>query len=558
MNHITLVGNKLIVRFKFDPKIVAEVRKIDGREWNGKESRWEIPAENVEEALRILLPLGFTPSNEVKAAREAAEKQFAEIDAIKAAPDAPYEGRLPLLDFQRKGYAFLKNMPSAGLGDVPGTGKTIQTIAATEHEPKILWWTMNSLTFTTEEEIKKWLPDAKVLVIHGDKDERREQWVWAKDPRYKYVIANYELLIHDFEHVKDFEWACGVCDEATRISNPGAKSVQNLKALNIKKKIFLTGTPISNSPEDIFSLVDWIFPRYLGTFYQFRQKYCEVEEGWGQGRSFERITGYKNLEELSKKVERVMLRRTKAEVLKDLPPKTIEHLVFTLSDSERKMYQAIKEQVIEEVRKLGNLDTRTLGIVPVKMLRLKQCTDHLKLVDAHTSTYCQSTKFELLKAKLEEIVANGDKAIVFTQFAEMLYIMKEKLEHLRPMAIYGDVDSEERMVNVKEFNDDPKGRIILMTEAGAYGLNMQSARYVFHYDAPWSISKLDQREDRAHRKGQEQAVTVYHMIAKDTIDEYVLKILKKKREVSTKILGDADRLEASGMTKEDIDEILRL
>lgn len=549
--YINLRDDKLILGFDFSPIIVQAVRSIDGRTWNKTTKHWEIPVENLEETLKVLVPLGFTPHLDVKEYQKKIEAELKVFDDIKNSTDQPYTGNLPLYDFQRKGAAFLKNMPAALLGDVPGLGKTIQVLAATEEDSHVLFFTMNSLKFTTAEEITKWFPgmEKEVLVIDGDKRLREEQWtLWAK--KKKYVIANYETLIHDFDFISLHGWETIVCDEATRISNPSAKTTLNLKKLKSKKRIAMTGTPISNTPDDLWSIVDWLVPKYLGTFYQFREKYCVVESDWG------RVVGYKNLDLLKQKIDRFMLRRIKEEVLKDMPPKTIENIVFPLSESESKLYSAIRKQIVEEVSGLSNLDTRTLNIIPVKMLRLKQCTGHPELV--HSLDVKEATKLQVLKEMIEGIVASGDKAIIFTQFAEMLHILSRELKDYNPILIYGDIDSEERMKSVKEFNDSPYRHVIVMTEAGAYGLNMQSASYVFHYDAPWSIAKLEQRENRAHRIGSKKPVTIYNLIAKGTIDEYVLKILKRKNQISVDILSDAERLGEAGLSPDDIKDILRL
>ncbi len=562
-NYIALQNNKLVISFKFDPAIVTAIKKIDGRVWNTAMKHWEVPTENVSEVLSVLVPLGFIANLDVLKLEEVEKSKIAQIDAIRT-NESSYIGKLPLFGFQKIGASFVMNMPSCLLADVPGLGKSIQTIAGTEGDEQVLLWTMSSLKYTFEEEIKKWFPDAKVIVVDGDKEARTSQWVAGMNgiyvggvkQKFKYVIANYELLIYDFDLIKDHEWCTIVADEATRISNPDASTTRNLKKLKSKKRVALTGTPISNKPDDVFSIIDWLVPRYLGTYAQFKTKYCDLSEEYGNGRAYTKIIGYRNMDQLREKVGRFMLRRTKEEVFKDFPPKTIENIVFSLPPTERNMYTAIKEKLIKEIKELSTLNTNTLNIIPVKMLRLKQCTGHTKLVGGYGRG--ESTKLQILKDKLTEIFANGEKAIVFTQFAEMLHIMNEELKEFNPILIYGDVENMERFVRVKEFNDDPKPRVIIMTEAGAYGLNMQSASYVFHYDAPWSIAKLMQREDRAHRIGQNKPVTVYNMIAKDTIDEYVLKILHKKQIVSVDILADAERLAETGLSEEDINAILRL
>ena len=554
MKLIRLSDNKIVLQFDFDPQVVISVRKIDGRIWNAGKKRWEIPMENVKEVLDILTPIGFEAAPEIHHLLKKQNRFLEEIDQIKKNPDIKYEGSLPLHDFQKIGYSFLKSMPHALLGDVPGLGKTIQMIAATEHDPHILIFTMNSLKYNIAAEVKKWIPDAKVLVIAGDKATRMEQWI-SFAGKNKYVVANYELLIHDFEFIKKFKWFTVVADEATRLSNPESKTSQNITKLESVKRIAMTATPISNSPLDAFGIFNFLIPRYLGTFFQFKTKYCITDD------RFNNVIGYKNMDELSKKVGRFMLRRKKEEVFKELPATIHQDIIFPLSGAERKLYDSVKQQLIKEIKELSLMDTKNLNVIPVKMLRLKQCTNHPALLNALEVT--ETSKLDALKALLEPIIASGEKAIVFTQFAECLHILKKELEQYNPICIFGTVDSKDRMIRVKEFNDDPNPRIALFTEAGAYGLNMKSATYVIHYDSAWSIAKMEQREGRADRSadrriGGEKPVTVYNLIAKDTIDEYIVKVLAKKNKVSIDILQDAERMEESGISREDIEDILRL
>ena len=546
--NVNLEKDKLIIKLKFDLASVGAIRSIDGRKWNPIRKRWEVPAENIEDVFKKLQPLGFVFDSGSFNLRRKLNEKYEKLQSIKDNP-GEYKGHLPLFDFQKKGAAFLQNSDGALLADVPGLGKTIQVIAANEGEDRVLVFCPATLKYNWKTEILKWQPNAKVVVIDGNKKERALKWSIAQGPRISWVIANYELLIHDFDLIKDFNWPVIVCDEATRISNPQAKSVKALKELTAEKKIALTGTPVSNSPGDIFSIIDWIAPRYLGSYYQFRAKYCVLDEVWG------RVVGFKNLHDLSEKIDRFILRRTKEEVFKDFPRKVTEDVPFELSEDERKLYDSIKEEILYEIRALSALDTRTLSLVPVKMLRLKQCTDHPRLIDGKTN---EASKLSTLKDLLRPILASNEKAIIFTQFAEMLQILQQELADYRPVVIYGAVDNMARMERVKEFNDDPNGRVLLMTEAGAYGLNIQSASYVIHYDSPWSVAKLDQREGRAHRIGQNKSVTVYNLIAKNTIDEYVMKILHHKQKMSAKLLDDAERMEKAGLSVEDINNILRL
>ena len=539
---INLNNNKLVITFKYNPQVLSAIRAIPGRRFNLDKKYWEVPIENASECVEILAPLGFTPTLEVKDLANSQKRQCEIAEEIKSAP-AEYAGNLPLFDFQKIGFKFLRTIPHVLLADVPGLGKTIQTIAALEDEngPNLVLCP-NSLKFSWLEEIRKWKLNDFIQVIDGQQDDRISQW---QQPA-RWIIANYELLLRDWEYIPK-KWSVIVCDEATRISNPAAKTTKALKKLIAGKRIALTGTPISNRPDDIWSIIDWLAPRYLGSFYQFTDQYCMKEP------RFNRIVGYKNLKELGDRISRFMLRRTKEEVLKDMPPKIFEKIEFTLSEKERKLYEGLKNIIIEELKEL-TIDKNTINIIPVKMLRLKQATNHPALISKQE----KSSKLELLKDILKPVAESGEKTIIFTQFAEMAKILFSELNIYHPRMIIGEINAAARQKAVEEFTNNPESLVIIMTEAGAYGLNLQAASYVVHYDLPWSVAKLQQREDRAHRIGQTKPVTVYSLIAKNTIDEYVAKVLHKKQSMSVDILKDFERLEDIGMTAEDIKEILRL
>lgn len=547
-NRITKNGNTLVINFSYQPRLLNAIREIDGRVFNKTKRHWEVPLARVVECVDALEPHGFIIATDVRAAYTAEKQKRDDVAHLKEF-GGDYTGALPLYDFQRTGAAFLRSLEGALLADVPGLGKTLQTAAAFENlKDPVLIFVPASLKFNWHDELKKWLPKDKVLVIHGNKQERTELWFHAKKRRAKWVIANYELLLHDFDLIpQDMPWGAIVCDEADRIANPFAQTTKALKKLPALKRVALSGTPISNTPEDLWSITDWLYPRYLGTYKQFREHYLEIHPQWN------RVIGHKNLEHLRGKMEVIMLRRKKEDVLKDFPAKTVEHVHFELSKDERQIYDAVRKLILADIRKLTDMDTRSLALVPVKMLRLKQATDHTALIDAAAEV--PSSKLTTLKELLAPIVASGEKAIVFTQFAEMSKLLELNLREINPLVIRGEVDAKERKNIADRFQTDPQVKILIMTEAGAYGLNLQAATYVFHYDSPWSVAKIEQREGRAHRVGQEKPVTVYHLVARHTIDEYILKVLKGKQGMSDQVLGDAlpDTVQ---MTLGDIEEIL--
>jgi len=520
---INLNGNKLIVTFKFNNAIVQAIRMVPGRKFNVAKKHWEVPVECVVDCVDLMRPHGITPTLPVVELYNAQKALQKAADEVKNTPEeqVEYLGTLPLMGYQRVGAKFMRIIPSPLVGDEPGLGKTLQTIAALEGvSGRILVLCPASLKYQWAEELDKWRENSHT-VIDGTRDERARQW--NADTRWH--VANYELLLHD--EIPDFDVI--VCDEATRLSNPNTKTAKLLRALSSTKRIALTGTPVSNSPLDVFGIVDWLCPKYLGSYFSFVDRYCVKEQ------RFNRIVGFKNLEELAEKVQRIMIRRTRDTVLADLPPKTRIDVPFVMSNDERKFYDSIRLMILAELKDVS-FDKSTLPMIPVKMLRLKQATDHPRLLGSSV----ESSKLVALKELLDPIIKSGEKAIVFTRFAEMAKILLNELAKYNPKMIIGKIDAVSRQQAVGEFSTEVGSGLIIMTEAGAYGLNLQAASYVIHYDLPWSIAKLEQREGRAHRKGQTKPVTVYSLIAKKSIDEYVAKVLYKKSAISAQILGEED------------------
>ena len=230
-----------------------------------------------------------------------------------------------------------------------------------------------------------------------------------------------------------------------------------------------------------------------------------------------------------------MIRRTKKEVFSELPDRMYETLYIEFSDEEKQIYEAIKNEITEELENY-HVDTvlkdKFLSVVIVKMTRLRQATGSLKLI----SGINYSSKINALKELLVDILQEDSKAIIFTEFKEMSNILYSELQKYNPCLFTGDTPQKERQNIIKEFNDVDKSKILIMSPAGGEGLNLQRANYIIHYDLPWSVSKIEQREGRAHRIGQKNKVTVFMLIVKNSIDEYVFKVLHKKQKLSDILL----------------------
>lgn len=546
--------HELIVSFEYSAALVEIMRSFDSRKYDRDTKEWTVPMLHVMQVLDSLTPLGFHATKEVLEKYAEARKRKRKIERIKAGEfkdsekDILKKLKLPLFGFQQIGTGFLAASHSSLLGDEPGLGKSIQSIATVliRDAKKTLIFCPATLKLNWADEIQKWAKDKTAVVIGGDKKQRDIQWSEDAD----FYIMNYELLLRDLEYIKKFDWDFIIADEATRIANPKAKQSKLIKKIPAKYRIALTGTPMSNSVHDLWNILDFCVPGMLGSFWQFVKKYCEQDRFGG-------IIGYKNLSELKKQVSDNMLRRRKKEVLTELPDKLHETLYIEFDPEEKKIYNAIRDEIAEDLKEYDVkrvLRDKYLSNALVKMVRLKQAANSMELVSEHTF----SSKTNALKELLKDIIHEDDKALVFTQFAEMANILMRELKEYKPLLISGKVKKEDRHANVEAFQTKSENKIMVLTEAGGMGLNLQRANYIIHYDLPWSISKIEQRDGRAHRIGQKSNLTVFRLIAQNTIDEYVLKVLHKKQTLSEAILGDSEKARKIKLSKTDVRNILNL
>ena len=540
----------IILDFDYNPVVIKFIKEnFDGRKFRKKSKDWVIPKHHIVEVVEKLKKLDFKITRkafEEYKQRKRVEKNLKNIkkgDFSEEDEKILEKTKLPLYDYQKKGALFMYKNESALLGDEPGLGKTIQSLSVTEmrEAEKILIICPASLKLNWKDEIEKWYDDPKIIVIDGRKEKRDELW----KEEAKYYIMNYELLIRDLEEIKENEWDFIIADEATRIKNPKAKQSKAIKKIDAKYRLALTGTPLSNNTQDIWNIMDFCKPEILGNYWMFQSKYC-IKNRFGG------IEGYKNLDRLREVLSTHMIRREKNKVLDELPPKTYTTRYVELSQEERKVYNAIKEDIKDEIKEYGVEEGKGISNVLVKMVRLKQVTDYPGLI----SDCNKSSKMNTLKELLEDIMYGNSKAIIFSQFSQITDIMMEELSEYDPLLISGKVDKPKRKENNDKFQNNDKNRLMIMTEAGGFGLNLQKAEYIIHYDLPWSIAKKEQREGRAHRIGQKNNLTVFDIVTENTIDEHVARILKKKQKISDKILGENKSAEKAKFSYEDVKKIL--
>lgn len=526
--HVRKHNNTILISFQYDPQIISFVKSLEGRKYLPHLKEWSIPLAGSHASIDRLAKRGFTIHPDLWAEVRKDQEQAREVEALALLPDTDFTTTLPLFPYQKVGAAFLWKIGSGLIGDSPGTGKTIQVMALAEKAgaEKILVFCPAVLKHQWENELKTFVPHRKAVVIEGTKAERVALWQEEAD----YYIANYELLLRDFDNMNCREWDYIFADEATKICNPQAKQSKVIKKLRAKKRVAMSGTPISNRAQDCWNLIDFTNPGAFGNYWAFLGRYCLKDRFGG-------IFAYQNMDELREKLRRYMIRRTKEEVLPELPAKITTDVPFVLSEEEAKLQKKIKMEILHEIEAadINKIEyPMRLQFTIAKFQRLRQLADSLELLGENK----KSTKLEVLKELLQENLENGRKAIIFSEFAKMCDILKRELPEYNPVMITGDVPNEVRQPLLDRFNADPECKICIMSSAGMWGLNITAASIVVNYDLPFSLSKLEQRIGRAHRIGQKNKVQVFNLLGKGTADMAIKKIIHSKAELAGQVLGD--------------------
>ena len=425
--------------------------------------------------------------------------------------------------YQYEGVAFLFSRYSAILADEMGLGKTIQAITAIRillrsgEMRRVLMICPKPLVTNWQREFKIWAPEIPVAVIEGDQSKRRWQW---ENPIAPVKIANYELLMRDRCCVvdKQIDFDLVVLDEAQRIKNRNSTTSQVVRAVSRKRSWALTGTPIENSPDDLVGIFEFLSPGYLNSDMQPRKMAGAIRD--------------------------YVLRRTKDQVLSDMPPKLFRDAEVTLTPEQWSSYETAENEGVINLADLGA--ELTIQHVFELVLRLKQICNF----DPATGA---SAKMERLEADLEEVVASGKKAIVFSQWVRTLEKIHERLQRFGPLQYHGKVPSKHRDRVIERFKEDPRHSVILMSYgAGSVGLNLQFCEYVFLFDRWWNPAVEDQAINRAHRIGVAGPVTVSRMLVRDTIEERINQVLEEKREMFASIFSENAPPRSSGMSQEEI------
>ena len=486
--------------------------------------------------------------------RERAAKQSGE-----AKLDCPPLGDLEtvLRPYQKQGVAWLQFLRLNGFGgilaDEMGLGKTLQTLALLRHVRQqnpaaapTLVVCPTSLVFNWQAEAKKFTPTLKVLALHGP--DRHS--LFSEIPNSDLVITSYALLRRDADRYRGLDFDMTVLDEAQHIKNRQTQNAQAVKSVRSKHRLVLTGTPMENSVLDLWSIFDFLMPGYLGSAKDFRERY-ELP-----------ITKEKNVEaqqRLARRLRPFLLRRLKQEVAKDLPDKLEQVSFCELTFDQRSVYEQVieasRKEVLDAVGAQGLAKSRM--VVLTALLRLRQvCCDLRLLKLENVDPANASGKLDLFSELLEEVVDGGHRVLVFSQFTNMLALLKERLDAEGVEFCYLDGSTSDRGAVVQRFQNDAAIPVFLISlKAGGVGLNLTGADTVIHFDPWWNPAVEDQATGRAHRIGQTKVVTSYKLITRDTVEEKILALQNRKREIISATL-EGEEAFANALNWEEIQELL--
>ncbi len=500
------------------------------------------------------LTLAAPPAWRAKAARQTGE----------ATLTCPPLGTLEdvLRPYQKHGVAWLRFLRESGfcgvLADEMGLGKTLQVLAhlavlrresvATNRKPQLVVCP-TTLVFNWVAEATRFVPDLNVLVLGGAGRESRFDGIATAD----LVVTSYALLRRDIGKYGNVEFDTVILDEAQHIKNRQTQNARAVKAIRSEHRLVVTGTPLENSVLDLWSLYDFLMPGYLGTADDFRDRY-EIP-----------ITREKDTATLQRLVRRVrpfLLRRRKSEVAPELPPRLRQVAWCELTSEQSVVYQqvlaATRKEVTDSVGEQGFARSRM--VILTALLRLRQICCDLRLLDTKTpaadSPLSPGGKVQLFAELLDEVLDGGHRVLVFSQFTTMLGLLRDQLKADGVPFCYLDGSTRDRATVVQQFQREAGIPVFLISlKAGGTGLNLTGADTVIHFDPWWNPAVEDQATDRAHRIGQTRVVTSYKLITRGTVEEKILNLQNRKRDLLEATLTGEEEF-AGKLNWEEIQELL--
>ena len=530
MKTVTLVGDLLHIKFPYDPELIALVRSLPDRRWNAAAKEWTAPADVT--AIKQLGEWGFSLS-------EVAEAWRRQQVELSSAPDVDFSRLSPrLMDFQRESIRFIESKKGRALLALEmGLGKTAVALSCLHLHPEIRPIVVvcpSSLKLNWEREARLWMGDAlpsiEILYSRNGKD-------LSKADMY---IVNYDILQAWLPELLKIAPKAIICDESTAIKERTAQRTKAVKELckGVPHVLMLTGTPIVNRPAEAFNMLNIISPARFPSFFHYAKEFCNAHRTrWGWD-----FSGASNLDKLHEKLQYVMIRRLKSEVLQDLPEK--RRAIVPLEITNRKEYQRAEEDFVGWLRDKGDkvrAESASRAEALASIEGLKQLTISGKL------DTCLDWIADFLEA--------GEKLIAFATHKRTIDAVMQRFGDLT-VKIDGSVTDEDRQLVVDRFQTDASVRLFVGNiQAAGVGITLTAASNVAFLELGWSPGLHEQAEDRAHRIGQRDSVTIWYLIAQGTIEERICKLLDSKRKVLARVLDGGEVEDGGGIFETLLEEI---
>ncbi len=540
----------------FAPLDPARVRALMDREVELITAAGKTGKLPLSQAGRVQELLQQADSTSVNSQTKELFEKLANISEI-GKTKKPRALKATLRPYQEQGLSWLRFLNDIGAGGVladdMGLGKTIQTLALLlslkqdKKDVRALIVAPTSVVTNWIREIEKFAPVLTTALWHGA--GRKDQADELENANV--IVTSYALLRRDIDLLKKLKLTYAILDEAQNIKNPLSATAQAAKDLRAEHRLALTGTPIENRLSEIWSIFEFVSPGLLGPLQKFEEKFARPID---QGDS-------KQAARLRTVIHPFILRRTKNEVVKDLPPKIESDKIIDLTPEQRAVYmqvlREVRAQIMGEVERVGVAKSQIHILAGLTKLRQAACDPRLLGLPREFS-HDDSGKLMALRELIDECQSSGHKVLVFSQFVSMLKLVREALDEDKVRYEYLDGSTMDRAERIDRFQTDPTIPVFLISlKAGGSGLNLTAADTVVHFDPWWNPAVEDQASDRAHRIGQSKVVTVYRLVAAGTIEEKILELKQKKKDLVASVLSE-DAGGAKKLTRDDLDDLFKI
>jgi SNF2 family DNA or RNA helicase len=483
----------------------------------------------------------------------------AEVPALQ--PQRAFSGELR--PYQMRGLSWLGFLSQWGMGaclaDDMGLGKTVQTLALIQHHwssngrKPVLLVCPTTVVNNWKKEAARFTPDLPVMIHHGV-GRNKDAGFKTEVAKHAMVVSSYGLLHRDGKLFQGIQWSGVILDEAQNIKNPETQQARAARALSADYRIALTGTPVENNVGDLWSIMEFLNPRFLGTQAEFKRKFfVPIQAGRDQQAA----------ENLKRITEPFILRRLKTDksVIADLPEKMEMKVFCPLTKEQASLYAAVVRETEKELKSSEGIKRK--GLILATLSKLKQVCNHpAHFLGDNSAVSGRSGKLTRLIEMLEEVLEIRDRALIFSQFAEMGRLLQRHLQEAfgsEVLFLHGGITKQKRDQMVERFQDEVSGPsiFVLSLKAGGTGLNLTAANHVFHFDRWWNPAVENQATDRAFRIGQTKNVQVHKFVCAGTVEEKIDEMIEQKKDIAEKVVGTGEGW-ITELSNKDLKELWRL